>query len=191
MEKKELQAAIKTEIKNIDNQISMKEKMYTIGFTLILAIIYERFFTGKQWGVSIPIFYIMFMAFFLWSAREKVIFKRTVGFIMILPTLLIALNYSIHSNSVLSFFNGIMIVVLTCVSTVLIRYENIKWDSINLIKMVFKRGIKSIPENIDKFAFVIPSLIARSDNDIFLFAIITSRFTTIAIFDLLVFLWSA
>ena len=166
MEKKELQAAIKTEIKNIDNQISMKEKMYTIGFTLFLAVIYERFFTGKQWGVSIPIFYIMFMAFFLWSAREKVIFKRTVGFIMILPTLLIALNYSIHSNSILSFFNGIMIVVLTCVSTVLIRYENIKWDSINLIKMVFKRGIKSIPENIDKpFVFIKSNIDSRSKKE--------------------------
>ena len=163
MENKELQAVIKTEIKNIDNQISMKEKMYTIGFTLILAIIYERFFTGKQWGVSIPIFYILFMGVFLWSTREKITVKKSIGFIIIIPTLLVALNYSIHSNSILNFFNGIMIVVLTCVSTVLIRYENIKWDSANLMNIVFKRGIKSIPQNIHKPFIFIKSNIASKN----------------------------
>jgi hypothetical protein len=36
--------------------------------------------------------------------------------------------------------------------------------------------------NIDKLAFVIPTLSARSDKEIFRFAIITSRFTIIAMF---------
>ena len=36
--------------------------------------------------------------------------------------------------------------------------------------------------NIDKFAFVIPTFSASSEEDIFLFAIITSKFTIIAIF---------
>ena len=166
MEKKGLQAAIKKEIENIDSQISMKEKMYTIGITLILAITYEGFFTGKQGGISIPVFYIMFMGFFFWSVREKVRFKKTTGFIVIIPTLLIALNYTIHSNSILNFFNGIMIVVLTCVSTVLIRYENIKWDSTNLINTVFKRSIKSIPENIDKpFIFIKSNIASRNKKE--------------------------
>ena len=82
--KKETQVANKKEIENIDSQISMKEKLYTIGITLILAITYEGFFTGKQWGISIPVFYIMFMGFFLWSVREKVRLKKTTGFIMII-----------------------------------------------------------------------------------------------------------
>ena len=116
------------EIKNIDSQIGMNEKIYTMGIAFILSIICERFFNGKQIGVSIPIFYIMFMGFFLWSVREKIRVKNSIGLITIIPTLLIALNYSIHSNNVLNLFNGIMILVLAGVSTVLIRYENIKWE---------------------------------------------------------------
>lgn len=154
------------EIKNIDSQIGINEKIYTIGIALILAIIYERFFAGKQSGVSIPIFYIMFMGFFLWSIREKVRFEKSIGFIMIIPILLIALNYCIHSNGILNFFNGIMMLVLIAVSTVLIRYDNIKWDSADLINMVFKRGIKSIPENIDKpFIFIKSSISSRNKKE--------------------------
>ncbi|MBZ9688773.1 DUF4173 domain-containing protein [Clostridium estertheticum] len=145
----------KKEVKNIDSQISMNEKMLTIVIALILSIIYEIFFTGKQAGISIPIFYVMFMGFFLWSVRGKVWFKKSIGFGLIIPTLLIALNYSIHSNYVLNFFNGIMILVLTAVSTVLIRYENIKWDNIYIIKRVFSRTSKSIAENAYKpFIFI-------------------------------------
>jgi hypothetical protein len=166
MEKKDFKSASKIEIKNIDSQISIKEKIYTICFTFVLAIIYEGFFTGKQWGVSVPVFYILFMGFFFWSVRGKVRFKKTTGFFMIIPTLLVTFNYSIHSNSVLSFFNGIMIVLLTCVITVLIRYENIKWDSTNLINMVFKRSIKSIPQNIDKpFIFIKSSIASRNKKE--------------------------
>ncbi|MCB2290078.1 DUF4173 domain-containing protein [Clostridium sp. CS001] len=163
MEKKELQSEIKKEIANVDSQIGINEKIYTIGITLILAIIYETFFDGKQSGVSIPIFYIMFMGFFLWSVREKVRFKKNTGFIMVIATLLIALNYSIHSNSILNFINGIMIVTLTLVSTMLIRYENMKWDNPNLINTVFQRVIKAIPENIDKPFIFIKSRLASKD----------------------------
>ena len=127
----------------------------------------KDFLLGKQSGVSIPIFYVMFMGFFLWSVREKVSFKKSIGFIMIIPTLLIALNYSIHSNGILNFFNGIMILVLTAVSTVLIRYENIKWDSSNLIKKVFSRVVKSIAENAYKpFMFIKGNIALRNKKEI-------------------------
>ncbi|MEK6264509.1 MAG: DUF4173 domain-containing protein [Clostridium sp.] len=138
------------EVKNIDSQISMKEKIYTIGIAFILGIIYDIFFTGKVAGVSIPIFYIMFMGFFLWSVREKVSFKKSVGYITIIPTFLIAVNYCIHSNSILNFFNGIMLLLLTIVSTVLIRYDGIIWGSLNFIKKVLNRGSKAIFENAYK-----------------------------------------
>jgi len=155
------------EIKSIDAQIGINEKMYTIGIAFILAIIYERFFAYKQSGLSIPIFYIMFMGFFLWSARQKVSFKKSIGFIMIIPTLLIALNFSIHSNGILIFFNSIMILILTAASTILIRYENIKWDNTDLIKKVFSRCFKSISENaIKPFMFIKGNMVMRNKKEI-------------------------
>lgn len=155
------------EIKNIDSKIDMNEKIYTMGLALILAIIYERFFIGKEGGISIPIFYLMFIGFFLWSAREVVSFKKSIGFIMIIPTILIALNYSIHSNDILNSFNGIMLFVLTGVSTVLIRYENIKWDSLNFVKKVFNRGVKSIGENSYKpFMFIKGNITPKNKKEI-------------------------
>ena len=76
-----------SEIKNIDSKIDNDEKIYTIGIAIILAIVYERFFIDKQGGISIPIFYLMFMGFFLWSVRKVVSFKKSVGFSMIIPIL--------------------------------------------------------------------------------------------------------
>lgn len=163
MERKYVQANILREKMNIDNEISIKEKMYTIGIALILAIIYEKFFNDKQTGVSIPIFYMMFMGFFLWSVREKVSFKKGIGFIIIVPTLLITLNYSIHSNDFLNSLNGIMIMVLTAVSTVLIRYDNIKWDNSGLIRKVFSRSLIAIVENLSKpFIFIKSSITVKN-----------------------------
>ena len=155
------------EIKNIDSQIGMNEKIYTMGIALILSIICEKFFNGKQIGVSIPIFYIIFMGFFLWSVRGKIRVKNSIGLIAIIPTLLIALNYSIHSNNILNLFNGIMILVLTGVSTVLIRYENIKWDSIDVIKKAVSIAIKAIVENVCKpFTFSKCSITTRNKKEI-------------------------
>ena len=134
------------EIKNIDSQVFIKEKIYTIGATFILAIIYDEFFNGKQYGVSIPIFYVMFMGFFLWSIRDKFSVEKNMGFNIIIPVLMLALNYSIHSNTILDLFNGIMILLLMALSTVLIRYKNIKWDSKGLILKALNRGVKAIPE---------------------------------------------
>ncbi|MGV8982567.1 DUF4153 domain-containing protein [Clostridium sp.] len=155
------------EIRNIDSKIDFSEKKYTIGIAIILAIIYERFFIGKQVGISIPVFYIMFMGFFLWSARGVVSFKKSIGFVITIPILLIALNYSIHSNHILNFFNLIMILILTGVCTVLIRYENIKWDNLNFVKKVFSRGVKSIGENAYKpFMFIKGNITSKNKKEI-------------------------
>ena len=147
------------EIKNIDSQIGMNEKISTICITFILAIIYDEFFTGKQIGVSIPIFYVMFMGFFLWSVRKNVRFIKNTGFIMIIPTFLMVINYSIHSNNILNYFNGVMLLVLTVTSTLLIRYQGRKWDYDQLVRKAFSRVIKAIPENVWKPLIFIKSSI--------------------------------
>ncbi|WP_443662329.1 DUF4153 domain-containing protein [Clostridium sp.] len=147
----------------IDSKISLKEKLYTIGIAIILAVIYDAFFNGKQIGISISIFYVMFMAFFVWSIRGKNSFEKTNGFKIIVPTLLLVLNYSIHSNNILDFFNAIMILVLTTISTILIRYDNIKWDSKKIILKALSRVINAIPENVLKpFVFVKPIINMRN-----------------------------
>ncbi|MBU3191987.1 DUF4173 domain-containing protein [Clostridium bowmanii] len=157
----------KKDIIEIDSKIDYSEKKYTIGIAVILAIIYERFFIGKQGGISIPVFYVMFMGFFLWSVRGIVVFKKSIGFVIIIPTLFIALNYSIHSNDILNFFNVIMILSLTGVCTVLIRYENIKWDNLNFVKKVFNRGVKSIGENSYKpFMFIKGNITSKKKKEI-------------------------
>jgi len=146
-------------IRNIDSKIGMNEKMYTIAITLILAIIYDKFFTGKQLGISTLIFYVMFTGFFLWSVRKQVRFKNGIGFIMIIPTLMLALNYSIHSNGFLNNFNGVMIFAFIAISNSMIRYENITLNSKRLIIKICNRVIKSIPQNILKpFLFIKSSI---------------------------------
>jgi len=143
------------EIENIDSKISVNEKLYTMGITLILAITYDEFFNGRQSGVSIPIFYIMFMGFFLWSVRGKVRLKKNIALYLIIATLTLSLNYSIHSNNILDSFNGIMIILITAVSNALIRYENIKLNSKNLMIRILNRVVKAIPENAWKpFVFL-------------------------------------
>lgn len=147
----------------IDSQVCLYEKTYTIGITIILAIIYDIFFNDKQLGISISIFYVMFMVFFLWSIRGKITFEKSFGFIIIIPILLLTLSYSIHSNSMLNSFNGIMIVVLTTLSTVLIRYKNIKWDSKSIILKSLCRVISAAFENVLKpFIFIKGSMNFRN-----------------------------
>ncbi|MGH4051432.1 MAG: DUF4153 domain-containing protein [Clostridium sp.] len=147
------------ETKEIDSKISASEKILTICIAFGLAIIYDRLFSFKQVGISVVIFYVMFMGFFLWSIREKVRSIRNIDFIMIIPILLLAINYSIHSNSLLNYLNGVMILLLTVISTLLIRYRDRKWEYDQLVRKVFTRVFKKIPENIWKpFIFIKESI---------------------------------
>ncbi len=110
-------------------------------------------------GVSIPIFYLIFMGVFLWSIRRNIRSINNISFIMIIATLVIGINFSIHSNNILNYFNGVMLLVLTIVTCILIRYQERKWEYQELIKKVFSRVIIAIPENILKpFAIIKDSI---------------------------------
>jgi len=154
------------EKKEIDTKISTNEKIFTICIAFVLAIIYDRFFSFKQVGLSIVIFYVMFMVFFLWSIRGKVSSIKNISFLMIIPTMLLAINYSIHSNVILNYFNGVMLLILTVASTLLIRYQDRKWEYDQLVRKAFSRVLKKIPENIWKpFMFIKSSIISKGKKE--------------------------
>jgi len=154
------------EIKEIDFKISANEKILTICIAFGLAIIYDHFFSFKQVGISIVIFYVMFIGFFLWSIRQKVSSVKNIGFIMLIPALLLAINYSVHSNLILNYFNGIMVVILSIVSCLLIRYQDVKWEYDLLVKKAFSRVLKKIPQNIWKpFIFIKTSITIKGKKE--------------------------
>lgn len=110
----------KQNISFIDNNISASEKFKTLIISMIFAVCMDRFFIDKHWGISVPIFTLAAVAFFLWSTRD--IEKETnsaldfrkdniLNIAIISSMALIAFTFVLFSNSILAFFNAIFIIV--------------------------------------------------------------------------------
>jgi hypothetical protein len=139
----------------IDNNISGSEKFKTLIISMILAVCMDRFFVDKYWGVSVPIFTSVALAFFLWSTRD--IEKKTNGALdfrrdtilkiaIISSMALITFTFVLFSNIILAFFNTIFIIsAFTAYAILNTNREDIENTSFlrNIIKRLIPRTFKN------------------------------------------------
>lgn len=140
----------KEAMENIDKNTPLSEKLYTIGLSLLMGILFDYFFIDKNFGVSVPLYTVILTAFFLWSARERFKVQRNIGWFLLIPVLLLSLCFSIFSNGVLAGINALLLPLLMICSSILIFNPEVKWDSIKFVWKVLDRALVSVLENCFK-----------------------------------------
>jgi len=139
----------------LDNDISTFEKLSTLFIALILGIIFKVFYKGSTLGVSSVIFTALFFMFFFWVVGKKIKVKNYMGWFMLICTMLLSLDFSIHSNVFLRSLNLIMLPLFTAAATLLLCYENINWDRLPFLGLILKKITKLTFENLNKpFTFL-------------------------------------
>lgn len=140
---------------DFDAGIEIREKLYTIIASLTIGIIYNYFFREKSIGLSYPIFTVLLSIFYFLSTKNRAKGNKKVGYFALGFSIVLALNFSIHSNRVLNAINIILIPGLLTGAFILIRYEGFKWYEIGFVAKIFKRLFALPFENLLKpFKFI-------------------------------------
>jgi len=122
--------------------------LYCIIISLTLGIIFDKFFFNGNLGVSYFIFIALCITFFLWSAKSEIKLEKNIGWFLMIPIALLAFSYTVYTNAVFMVLNFLAVPALMIISSVLIYNPKIKWDKINFVFYLVKKGIVDVLEGI-------------------------------------------
>lgn len=144
-----------TVVERIDKSIPYNHKIAAIFISLLLGVIFDRFFTERAPGVSVIIYLSLLMAYFLWINREKITPESRKGYLMLIPTYMIALCFGLYSNPVLTTLNILLLPLLIVTSTMMIKNIKLPWDNFGFLSKILERVTTLTFENWFKsFKFI-------------------------------------
>jgi hypothetical protein len=127
-----------------------KEGLYCVLLSLLLGVVFDRFFFDKAFGISYFIFIGLCVGFFLWSVRDRISFRRSFGWFLLIPIALLSFSFAVHTMEVFYLFNFLTVMILMIASSILIVKPGLKWDSSSFIIEMLIKGIANVFNNISK-----------------------------------------
>ncbi|MCM3267556.1 DUF4153 domain-containing protein [Paenibacillus elgii] len=111
------------------------------------AVVHHYLFYGKAWGVSFPLFVILFYVYYYWAVREKRELRLEPSMALAVPVLLLSFTYVAHSNLLLLVFNALAVPLLIVAHTTWhMAEERPKTPFIlRLLDQVFVQTIRYVP----------------------------------------------
>ncbi|MGE5416030.1 MAG: DUF4153 domain-containing protein [Acidobacteriota bacterium] len=127
-----------------------RHNVLLVSLTLIISIIWDYLFFEHQIGVSYPVFAFIGLAFFYWTWRDKIEFKPSFGWFLLIPIVMLSLAFALYSNMVLAVLNFLLIPFLMICHTNLITGYSRDWSGIGIIIDVLMRSVVLALTNIRK-----------------------------------------
>ncbi|AOY76118.1 DUF4153 domain-containing protein [Clostridium formicaceticum] len=133
----------KLHVENKRNKVDAEESIRNKGMIMLMAlglgVLFDYFFVGVPIGISGFIFNMIILIASVYGMHHRVQLNKKLGFIFLVPTILLSLSFSIYNNYVLKSINVIFIPFLIASYLITIRYENIKKIDIYFVGSVLKR----------------------------------------------------
>jgi hypothetical protein len=124
-----------------EGKISHREKISMILMALVLGIVFDYLFYGKTLGASYPIFILLLLGFFMYSARDKITHSNIFGWFLLSAIFLLSLTFAIYSNIFLRVLNFLAVPVLIVMYTITSTDKNMDWSKsqffIDMLEKVF------------------------------------------------------
>lgn len=105
---------------------------------LILSIIHSIFFWGQTEGISVPIFALLFLIYFVWCVKQKKIEVNSGAYILTIPILLLSVTYFIYNNATFRFLNFWVIIGLVVIMSILLRTKKTNHFLVKILRNLFK-----------------------------------------------------
>lgn len=100
--------------------IGSREKILMLLAAVLLGIGFDYLFFDKSLGVSYPIFALLLLGYFFFSARDHINFRSIAGWFMLLVIVMLSLTFALHDNIILRILNFLGIPVLIVIYTLLV-----------------------------------------------------------------------
>lgn len=134
----------------MDNEVHITNKLLSILIALGVGLLFNYFFLWKSIGISGLIYTTVVIFAAIYGVRNVVTFSKPLSYIFLVPTLLLALSFSIFNNTVLRSLNILVIPILIGAYLLSIRYKGISAINIsfigNLINYMSKKALSISPK---------------------------------------------
>jgi heme/copper-type cytochrome/quinol oxidase subunit 2 len=125
-----------------ENRVNVNERIFTLILALFTGIVFDYLFYNNNLGISYPVFVILFLGFFMYSARGIMHYDRLDAYLALAAILLLSVNFAIHSNRFLGTLNFLMVPMLIIAYTILSTYERPDWSKLRFIGLIFERAFR-------------------------------------------------
>lgn len=134
----------------IDSNENLNNKLIAILLALGIGILFDYFFIWDSIGISGFIFSSAIILSSIYINKKHINLKRSLGFVFLIPIILLSISFSIYNNIILNVLNVILIPFLIVSYIITIRYENIKEINFsfieNIIDRVFNKCFSALPK---------------------------------------------
>ncbi|CAG7653472.1 DUF4153 domain-containing protein [Paenibacillus allorhizosphaerae] len=84
-------------------------------------------FFGNEWGVSYPIFVLLFYSYLFWALRERQVLAFSWPNALLIPVLLLSLTYVLFTNLLLAVLNALAVpLLIVCHATWLVHADTLR-----------------------------------------------------------------
>lgn len=127
-----------------------KDGLYCILFSLLLGGICDRLFFDKAFGISYFIFIGLCVGFFLWFMSDRIRFKKSFGWFLLIPMALLALSFAVHTENIFYLLNFLLVPIFMIASSILIVNSGLKWYKTRFIVEILRKGISNVLNNVTR-----------------------------------------
>ncbi|MCS7463259.1 DUF4173 domain-containing protein [Paenibacillus doosanensis] len=96
---------------------SYRRETTVLGAAILLGVIHQGLFYGRDWGLSYPLFTLCFYLFYYWAIRERERFRLNSSLLLLAPVVLLSLTYALFTNLLFMILNALAIPCLLIVHT--------------------------------------------------------------------------
>ena len=158
---------IKSEISDVSKgeNLVIKENVFILIGSIVLAVIFNMLFYEKELGVSYPIFVLVLYGVLIFTLRDKIELKINFGTLLTLPIIMLSLTYLFFSNWKFMLLNFMIIPALIFVQTLLITNNNdYKWFDVRFLFDFFNAIFVRTLAHIFKPFNLVSEIIKRKQN---------------------------
>ena len=114
------------------------------------AVVHHYLFYEKTWGVSFPLFVLLFYVYYYWAVREKRELRLEPSMALAVPVLLLSFTYAVHSNLLLLVLNALAVPLLIVAHTTWHMSEGrLRTPFIfRLLDQVFVQTLRYVPQPV-------------------------------------------
>jgi hypothetical protein len=131
-------------------ETNANEGLYCVLISLLLGVIFDRFFFDSGFGISYFIFIGLCIGFFLWSIRNELRINKSMGWLLLVPIALLSFSFAVYTDEVFYGLNLLIVPILMIASSILIYKPSMEWDKLDFIAEILKKGIVNVVGNIGK-----------------------------------------
>ena len=115
-----------------------RKDIFILVASLILGLVFNILFYKKTFGLSYPVFVLMFYGVFIWTLKDRIRLKSGFGWLLGIAVLMLSFTYVVFSNPIFLALNFLAVPILIVSHTILITGRNkFAWYSIRFIYDIF------------------------------------------------------